>query len=109
MVDNGAIPLFVRLLSSSNLDVIEQAAWALGNISGDCTAYRDLVLAAGALPILCSIDVVCFLFRLSSSPSQCRDRAALPSSETSHGQSPICVVASLRHLWRVLRLHFPFY
>lgn len=58
-MNNGAIPLFVRLLSSPNLDVVEQAAWALGNISGDSIPYRDMVLSAGALPILSSIDVVC--------------------------------------------------
>jgi importin subunit alpha-6/7 len=68
VVNNGAIPLFVRLLSSPNLDVVEQAAWALGNISGDSIPYRDMVLSAGALPILSSIDVVCVLSSFLHSP-----------------------------------------
>jgi hypothetical protein len=57
-VGGGAVPLFVRLLSSPNVDVVEQAAWALGNIAGDSIMYRDMVLSAGALPILSSIPPV---------------------------------------------------
>ena len=29
-----------------------QSAWCLGNIAGDCTEMRDLVLAAGAMQAL---------------------------------------------------------
>jgi HEAT repeat protein len=49
VIDNGALPVFVDLLSSPEVDVREQAVWALGNISGDSTAFRDLVLSNGAL------------------------------------------------------------
>ena len=53
VVDLGAVPIFVRLLSSACSDLCSQAVWALGNISGDGSAMRDLVLAAGALqPLL---------------------------------------------------------
>ncbi len=49
----GAVPHFVRLLDSESEDVREQAVWALGNIAGNGTAARDLVLDAGALaPLL---------------------------------------------------------
>lgn len=52
VMDAGAVPIFVRLLSSSNDDVREQAVWALGNMAGDSPRCRDAVLAAGALPPL---------------------------------------------------------
>ncbi|KAK1354305.1 Importin subunit alpha [Heracleum sosnowskyi] len=53
MIDHGAIPVFVRLLTSASDDVCEQAVWALGNIVVDSSQCRDLVLANGALiPLL---------------------------------------------------------
>ncbi|KAK7337530.1 hypothetical protein VNO77_18110 [Canavalia gladiata] len=54
LVDLGAIPLFVQLLSSKTLDIVEQAVWALGNIAGDSPSYRDIVLDHGALEPLLS-------------------------------------------------------
>ena len=44
-----------RLLASGNEDVREQAAWALGNISGDSVECRDYVLGLNALPSLTSV------------------------------------------------------
>lgn len=52
VIDNNAIPVFVRLLSSPSEDVREQAVWALGNIAGDSPECRDMVLRAHALPPL---------------------------------------------------------
>ena len=41
--------LFVELLQSPDEDVWEQAVWALGNIAGESTDFRNLVLQSGGL------------------------------------------------------------
>lgn len=52
VVESNAVPPLVALLASSNADIREQSAWCLGNIAGDGTEFRDLLLAHGALPAL---------------------------------------------------------
>ena len=32
----GAVPMFVKMLSSQDATVVDQAVWALGNIAGTC-------------------------------------------------------------------------
>ncbi|KAJ8498001.1 hypothetical protein OPV22_008553 [Ensete ventricosum] len=57
VIDHGAVPIFVKLLSSPSDDVREQAVWALGNVAGDSPRCRDLVLASGALiPLLLQLN-----------------------------------------------------
>lgn len=51
-MNGGAIPKLVQLLQHDTEELADQAAWALGNIAGDCAQNRDRVLAAGAMPTL---------------------------------------------------------
>lgn len=56
VVEAGVIPILIRLLSSKNEGVASQAAWALGNITGENDVkYRDIVLAEGAFPALLEV------------------------------------------------------
>jgi importin subunit alpha-1 len=55
VVDAGAVPFLVDLLKSSNMDVREQAAHALGNIAGDSVEFRNVVLESGGLPLLVAL------------------------------------------------------
>lgn len=54
VVQSGAVPLFLKLLSSPHENVCEQAVWALGNIIGDGPHCRDYVVSLGIVKPLIS-------------------------------------------------------
>lgn len=53
LVQRNAIQPLVDALKSDDVNVKEQASWALGNLAGDGAKTRDLVIAAGAIEPIC--------------------------------------------------------
>jgi len=49
VVENGAIPPLIQLLTHKNAEIREQCAWCLGNIAGDCFGFRDIILQNNGL------------------------------------------------------------
>jgi HEAT repeat protein len=52
LVESMAIPSLALLLNSANPEVREQSAWCLGNVAGDGSELRDVVLSSNAMPYL---------------------------------------------------------
>lgn len=55
LIDKGAIPIFISMLSSDQQNIVEQSIWALGNIAGEEAYFKNLILKEGAISPLGSI------------------------------------------------------
>jgi len=47
--------MFVQLLSSPHMNVVDQAVWALGNIAGDGSNLREMTIVSGIIPPLVAL------------------------------------------------------
>jgi importin subunit alpha-2 len=93
VVESGAVAPFVRLLSSPNSNVCEQAVWALGNIAGDGAELRDLVIRCGVVePLLALVQPdtpSTFLRNITWTLSNlCRNKNPAPSMHVLHQLLP---------------------
>ena len=55
IIEKGGIKIFVDLLLSIHVGIVEQAIWALGNIACDSQGYRDRILKNGGLKNLIKV------------------------------------------------------
>lgn len=55
LLEKDTVTVLVQLLNSPHLEVVEQAIWGLGNIAGDSTKVRDIVISAGAVNPIANI------------------------------------------------------
>ncbi|ELA46784.1 hypothetical protein VCUG_01743 [Vavraia culicis subsp. floridensis] len=55
ILDYGAIPLFADMLKENDEDLVDQAAWAFGNIAGDSEKMRDAAINCDVLKIVISL------------------------------------------------------
>nr|XP_035920776.1 importin subunit alpha-8 isoform X6 [Halichoerus grypus] len=94
VVEGGAIPPLVELLSSPHMTVCEQAVWALGNIAGDGPEFRDLVISSNAIPhllaLVSSTIPITFLRNITWTLSNlCRNKNPYPSVKAVKQMLPV--------------------
>ncbi|XP_065907898.1 importin subunit alpha-1-like [Dysidea avara] len=86
VVEAGAVPLFINLLSSPHKNVCDQAVWALGNIAGDGPDLRDYAVKCGIIQPLVNLispeTTVSHLRNITWTLSNlCRNKDPPPSDE----------------------------
>lgn len=99
VLEQGALPIFVQLLRHHNLEIQEQAVWAIGNIAGDSTVCRDFVLNhEDAVPSLINIlsnGTLSTLLALSMVADWGKVQINSPCSVIQPGPSPTCAEENL--------------
>ncbi|XP_058672326.1 importin subunit alpha-8 isoform X1 [Ammospiza caudacuta] len=97
VVEGGAIPAFISLLSSPHMHISEQSVWALGNIAGDGPIYRDVLIARDVIPPLLALVSpaipVGFLRNITWTLSNlCRNKNPCPPLDAVQKVLPVLVL-----------------
>uniref|UniRef100_A0A8C3NIL6 Importin subunit alpha n=1 Tax=Geospiza parvula TaxID=87175 RepID=A0A8C3NIL6_GEOPR len=94
VVEGGAIPAFISLLSSPHMHISEQSVWALGNIAGDGPIYRDALIARDVIPpLLALVSPVGFLRNITWTLSNlCRNKNPCPPLDAVQKILPVLVI-----------------
>uniref|UniRef100_A0A8C3I899 Importin subunit alpha n=1 Tax=Chrysemys picta bellii TaxID=8478 RepID=A0A8C3I899_CHRPI len=101
VVEAGAVPAFVALLSSPHMHISEQSVWALGNIAGDGPMYRDSLIHNNVIPPLLALvspsTPVGFLRNITWTLSNlCRNKNPYPPLEAVRQILPV-LIRLLKH------------
>ncbi|XP_072205255.1 importin subunit alpha-8 [Excalfactoria chinensis] len=101
VVEGGAIPAFISLLSSPHMHISEQSVWALGNIAGDGPLYRDALIKCNVIPPLLAlvspVTPVGFLRNITWTLSNlCRNKNPYPPLEAVRQLLPV-ITCLLEH------------
>ncbi|XP_007062787.1 importin subunit alpha-8 isoform X1 [Chelonia mydas] len=101
VVEAGAVPAFVALLSSPHMHISEQSVWALGNIAGDGPMYRDSLIHNNVIPPLLALvspsTPVGFLRNITWTLSNlCRNKNPYPPLEAVKQILPV-LIRLLKH------------
>ncbi|KYO30755.1 importin subunit alpha-8 [Alligator mississippiensis] len=101
VVEAGAVPAFIDLLSSPHMHISEQSVWALGNIAGDGPLYRDSLIKCNVIPPLLALvspaTPIGFLRNITWTLSNlCRNKNPYPPLEAVKQILPV-LVCLLQH------------
>ncbi|NXY21329.1 IMA5 protein, partial [Atrichornis clamosus] len=101
VVEGGAIPAFISLLSSPHMHISEQSVWALGNIAGDGPLYRDALFDCNVIPPLLALvspeTPVGFLRNITWTLSNlCRNKNPCPPLDAMQKILPV-LICLLQH------------
>ncbi|XP_074867213.1 importin subunit alpha-8 [Carettochelys insculpta] len=96
VVEAGAIPAFIALLSSPHMHISEQSVWALGNIAGDGPMYRDSLIHNNVIPPLLALvspsTPIGFLRNITWTLSNlCRNKNPYPPLEAVKQILPVLI------------------
>ncbi|XP_006024011.1 importin subunit alpha-8 [Alligator sinensis] len=101
VVEAGAVPAFIDLLSSPHMHISEQSVWALGNIAGDGPLYRDSLIKCNVIPPLLALvspaTPIGFLRNITWTLSNlCRNKNPYPPLEAVKQILPV-LICLLQH------------